>query len=257
MNFENKAALMRSKLRLTAMNLHTYKNRCVVMTHGFYGSKEESHGLYTDLEHHLLNNSNVDKIKVIRFDFRGCGSNPDISEERTFQNWIDDLEDVMNNVQHEPVDFIGFSLGAAINLCHFDKFRKRYQNSKFVFLAPAFWPDKDMYQRYYKEYNISKRQKQILKNGRVLDQHTINSLNINTEDILKTFTNSALVVHSLDDPVIPMSSGIAGFNLMKSKHKKFIQIEGCGHSFRNGNDLSPRNKVFDKISQFLFHKQSK
>ena len=219
--------------------------RTILMTHGFYGSRNESFNLYKNLESHLIINNN---FNIIRFDLSGCGDNPDVSEKRTVKKWVQDVDNITNNIYkifpNTQINFIGFSLGCALNLLHFEKNKEKYLDSKFVFLAPAFWCDKDMYTKFKSNTNN-------LSYTRDVDNHTIESLNFNVENILENIHNDILLVHSKEDPVIPVKSTLNAYDKFKSTKKELLLLDDCGHSFRQHENLSQRKKVYERISKFL------
>lgn len=92
---------------------------CIVMCHGYTGSKVEAHRLFVQAARQFAR----DGFAVLRFDFRGSGDSEGGFEEMTFSGELEDFRCALGvveadrSVDSSRIGVLGLSLGGAVVLC--------------------------------------------------------------------------------------------------------------------------------------------
>lgn len=219
----------------------------LLFAHGFAGDKDEK-GLFSEAAEYFFARG----YSVLRFDFRGCGTN-----NGSFRNVrIADLENDLKNVlafvskdiplKPKSIGVVGFSLGATISILANPKGVKAY-----AFWSPAIFTDRDMYPRY----NTAEIHEELSSRGFFVKSNLevgpgfLSDLKENAvREKIKQVSKPVLMIHGDKDTRIPASSTKEA-SLMFRRRPTLCLIPGADHSFRD--DPVHRNHAFSATAKFF------
>lgn len=228
--------------------------RGVIFYSGFFGDKDESHGLFSDFVP-LLHEQG---FSTLRFDMSGLGESDKDLSDVTFHNWQNDSYQAIDYFHESGINqigIVGFSLGAAYAILNYLRNEKIKPKIKGLALwAPAFNPRTDMLSRYKQNGDYEKSQNDLLyKSGKKVSPRTLDSLDFDVFGNLENVDCPILICHSEKDPYISLSTSQS---VQKRIHclDELLVLQNSGHSFRSlekppGN--SPRISVYDRTLKFF------
>lgn len=234
--------------------LNSEFERGVILYSGFFGNKDESHGLFSKFAP-LLHEQG---FSTLRFDMTGLGeSNKDLSYA-DFSQWHQDSYQALE-VFHESgihrIGIVGFSLGATYAVLNYSgNERVQPKIMGLALWAPAFNPRTDMLSRYKQDEDYEKSQNDLLyKSGKKVSPKMLDSLDFDVLEELESTDCPVLICHSEKDPYIPL-------NTSQSVQKRIphldelLVLDGSGHSFRSlekPQENLPRIQVYDRTLKFF------
>ena len=206
------------------------RKMAVVIAHGFTGHKDAN--FIPELASHLQSQD----FMVLRFDFSGNGESEGKFEEGTWTQFADDLHSAINflrNIHHGPVAVIGFSMGGAVSIITYSKYKNF---DKLVLIAPAIKPASDRFlkmawasikEKGYVEFEDIKGRKWRLNKDYFEDRERYNLLELSKEIDIPVL----IIIGDKDDTV--SIDAAREFYRQRPEDRKFVVIKGENHVFHN------------------------
>jgi uncharacterized protein len=207
----------------------------VVMFHGFTGNKSEGHFIFTKTARCLSDKG----IAVLRFDFMGSGDSEGRFEDMTLYTEMKDGESALNFILQDKrfnknrVGILGLSMGAITA----SFIASEYRTKALILWSPLAYP------KLIEKKILTKKLKSILlKKGRVyppgmgnyLGKIFFESLNaVNPLNYAGSYKNNTLVIHTKDDPTLPLNHSLGYFEAFHKNalFPRLIILDEGGHTF--------------------------
>ncbi len=213
--------------------LKKIKVPCVVMYHGFTGSRTEAHFLFTKLARKLAKRG----IAVLRFDFRGSGDSEGSFSDMTVEEELSDAKAALDfiktqkNIATDRLGILGLSMGGFVG----SYTAGQYPGIKSVVLMSAvarFW---SLWRKLLVE-GTGRAGGPVMVGGIKLSKNFITAIKkydgLNLKSIVD-YVNPLLVIHGAKDPVVPVEDGELYHAVSASYKKKIVIIENAGHTFES------------------------
>ncbi len=229
--------------------LYTPKNKTtyplVIIAHGFNANKDMS--LLTDLSRQL----NARGIATLLFDFNGHGVSDGSFLDMTILNELEDARRVYEYAVKLPhidsISMVGHSMGAVVvSMLTGELGSEKIQTLVLMSPAPELPEDTakgDLFGVRYDTKNIPEyiTLSNGLKVGRAFLQTTPN---IPIYEVAQRYTGPVLVVHSLDDQLVPYRYGVEFSQIYRNAQLETLR--GIDHNF--SQDIAGTNQ---KIADYL------
>lgn len=219
-------------------------SRPVLFLHGFTGNKTESGRLYTDMARVLCGAG----YAALRFDFRCHGDSPLPFEEFRISLAVEDARNAAGFLKNVPeVDgtrfgVVGLSMGGgvAVSLA-----AGREDVGALVLLSPALdWPE--LFQQARGFFRAEEGYVYWGPN-RMRDVYAMETMNFSVMGLAEEIKAPTLIIHSIDDMVVPISQAKRFYEKLKVE-KKFIEIEHGGHVF---DDYNVRRRIEQEVLDWV------
>lgn len=227
------------------------KPKPVLFLHGFTGNKVEAGRIYTDMARVLC----AAGYASLRFDFRCHGDSPLSFEEYRISYAIEDARNAANflknltSIDNSRFAIIGLSMGGgvAVNLA-----ANRDDIAALVLLSPALdWPELTSTLSQWKVEGdyvyMSPPGSPSPRLYRMKINCATEMMKFSVMGLAELIKAPTLIIHAIDDIVIPISQARRFFERLKAE-KKFIEIEHGGHVFE---DYDTRRRIEKEILDWI------
>ena len=225
------------------------KSPGVVFLSGLKSDKEGTKAIY------LSKWAEKNKRDFLRFDYRGHGASSGRFEDMSISDWLEDTKNIIIELTSGPQILVGSSLGGWISIL----FAKSYPKKVAGIIGIAAAPD---FTAKYTDNNLSKQQRQELKNTRKLSFHSEyfeqpliitqkliedgnKHLVLNQEQTIKC---PVRLFHGSLDNDVPLSTSIEILNRLNSDDMRLQIIKGIDHRFSTPDCLELIKEAVEKMS---------
>jgi dipeptidyl aminopeptidase/acylaminoacyl peptidase len=222
-------------------------NPCVIMSHGLEGNKDGKKWLL------LASRFYGAGFAYLRFNYRGCGLNEEISEGRfedtTLSSRIQDFRAAVDFISTTGVDrnrlaVVGSSFGGMVAIAANDNRIKAIVTLSTPYAIRI--PDNDQYELYHSEKFLRLPSNRKLKKGFFTDVS-----NIDMGNSVKGINCPLLVIHGDADNLVPVENALNIYG-KAIEPKRLEIIEGGGHSLDESNHMEQMvSLTFNWIKQYL------
>ena len=225
------------------------KSPGVVFLSGLKSDKEGTKAIY------LSKWAEKNKRDFLRFDYRGHGASSGRFEDMSISDWLEDTKNIIIELTSGPQILVGSSLGGWISLLFAKSYPKKVAGIIGISAAPDFTAK-------YTKSNLSKQQRQELKNTRKLSFHSEyfeqpliitqkliedgnKHLVLTQEQIIKC---PVRLFHGSVDNDVPLSTSIEILNRLNSDDMRLQIIKGIDHRFSTPDCLELIKEAVEQMS---------
>ncbi|KUK97111.1 MAG: Hydrolase of the alpha/beta superfamily-like protein [Parcubacteria bacterium 32_520] len=211
---------------------------CVILFHGFGGTKTEAHFMFVKLSRLLAKNG----IASVRFDFRGSGDSEGKFEDMTILEEVSDAKIIydftanMKEINKNRIGIVGWSFGGAVGVILSGKMKERIK-------CLVLWSSAG---------DIGKIPKAsfdfISTRGLLVGEKFYKELsNLSIYNYAKEYRGNVLIVHSKKDELVPLETALKYKDIYGKRAKLFL-LEESDHAFRN---VEWESRVLEETLKFL------
>lgn len=225
-----------------------FRRKAVLIIHGFAGGLKDNEYLATELEF-------TGKYDV--FTFTLPGHHKDTLKTKDYHDWIDKSKRMVERIQekYHTIYLVGHSMGGVIA----SYLATQYPIKKLVLVAPAFeYLAKDRILEDIKNLPKKKQEKEV---DTLYSHLAYNLLHVSLSSALaftrlvkdyhdcpKQIECPTLILHGVQDEVVPISASYYVYNALASKRKKLIPLDDTRHNvFRT----EKREEAAIEVKKFL------
>ena len=216
------------KEKICAISYGRNNGRTVIYSHGLGSSKDS----YKEQKKKWASMMNDKGIRMIFFDFRGCGKSEGKFDEVSISNYLKDLDSVIAATEG-TMGLCGHSLGAAISMASAEKHKMPVvavsPPTDFKEIIKSFLVQGGhAYERVRRNIDLDIPDKHIIRTGLRFyrDSKKYNFLKISKK------IDKMMIIHGDKDEIVPIHQSE---RITKESGAGLVVFKGCGHKFEGRN----------------------